>query len=140
MGAISVPLSVVQTATLPVKPIANGLDPPNLEALAVPVTLNYSPTIQGYLIDLTEAAVKLNTLPVQGVWIDLAQCPVNLDLIVPQTSQGIIARGYTQGYYTIVVPMPVKLAAVLAGSVAVATPVTIILYNTPVSSRVWTTQ
>lgn len=138
MGAITVPLGIVQTPNSLVAAVANGIVP--CEALAVPIALSFSPTVQGLLIDLTESARKLNEIAFQGAFLDLSQAPVSINFTVALTGQMVVARAYTQGYYPLLVPMPARVIAVLATAPSVSFVATMILYNTPVSSFVWTSQ
>lgn len=138
MGAIvTTPLSVAQTSTFLVVPIANGIKPPDEEALAITCTLQFSPSVLAILIDLSESARKFNTVAIQGAFIDLSQSAIALQLQIPTTGQVIVAKDNTQGYYSLLCPMPAKLIAQLAAIPAGPITITVILYNTPIEGEVW---
>ena len=138
MGAIvTTPLAVAQTGTFLVVPVANGIKPPNCEALAITCVLSFTPTIQAVLIDLTESARKFNEVAVQGAFIDLSQSGIAMQLQVPTTGQVILAKANTQGYYSLLCPMPAKLIAQLMAVPAGPMAITVILYNTPIEGEVW---
>jgi hypothetical protein len=139
MSAITVPLGIADVVKARVESVANGIGPPDGDALAIPLELMFSPTAQGLMIDLTEAARKYSTVAVQGAYIDLAQSGFAMTLTVPATGQAVTAKAYSQGYYALLVPMPVKLIAVLSGSPAGNVPVMVILYNTVIGSETWST-
>lgn len=138
MGAIvTTPLSIAQTAVFLVVPVANGIKPPDCEALAITCSLQFTPAIQAILIDLTESARKFNEIAVQGAFIDLSQSGIAMQLQIPTTGQVIVAKANTQGYYSLLCPMPAKLIAQLTAVPAGSVVVTVILYNTPIESAVW---
>lgn len=138
MGAIiTTPLAVAQTNTFLVVPVANGIKPPDDEALAITCVLQFTPSIQAILIDLTESARKFNTVAVQGAFIDLSQSTLGMQLQIPTTGQVIQAKAQTQGYYSLLCPMPAKLIAQLAAVPAGAVTIPLILYNTPIEGEVW---
>lgn len=141
MGAIvTTPLSVAQTSTFLVVPVANGIMPPLDDALAITCTLQFTSAIQAVLIDLSESARKFNTVAIQGAFIDLSQSSIGMQLQIPTTGQVIVAKANTQGYYAVLCPMPAKLIAQLMAVPAGPVSITVILYNTPVPSEVWATQ
>jgi hypothetical protein len=139
MGAITVPLAIVDVSKASVQPVANGIAPPDGDALAISLPLVFTPAAQGLLIDLTEGARKYSTVAIQGAWIDLSQSGFAMTLTVPATGQSVTAKAYSQGQYVLLVPMPVKLTAVLSGSTASPVPVTVILYNTIIGPETWST-
>lgn len=141
MGAIvTTPLAVAQTSTFLVVPVANGIKPPDDEALAITATLQFTSSIQAILIDLSESTRKFNTVAIQGAFIDLSQSGgIAMQLQVPTTGQAILARANTQGYYSLLCPMPAKLIAQLMAVPAGPTTVTVILYNTIIEGEVWGT-
>lgn len=135
---VTVPLSIIQTPNALVSQVTNAIVP--CEALAVSIRLEYTPSIVGLMIDLTEAARKLNEITFQSAYIDLSASAETLDLIVPATGQVVVARGYTQGYYALFVPMPAKVIAVLETPPAGIIAIPLILANTPIPPMIWTTQ
>lgn len=138
MGAIvTTPLSIAQTSAFLVVPVANGIKPPDDEALAITCVLQFTSAIQAILIDLTESARKFNTVAVQGAFIDLSQSAIAMQLQIPTTGQVIVAKGNTQGYYSLLCPMPAKLIAQLTAIPAGPVTITVILYNTPIEGEVW---
>ena len=136
MGAIiTTPLAVVSADKFPVTPVANGLVPD--EALAITCNLQFSPTVQAILIDLSESARKFNVIPIQGAFIDTSGSAIDLRVDNSVTGQSVLAKAGLQGYYNLLCPMPAKLIAVLASAPAAQLNITMILYNTVIESEVW---
>jgi hypothetical protein len=136
MGTIAtVPLSTIPIENYPVLNVANGIVPD--EALAISVGLQFSASVQALLIDVTEAGRKFSDIPVQGAFVDCTNSALDVVIQIPASGQAIIAKSGTQGYYAMLVPMPVRLIAQIKGSPAAATTVQLILYNTVIEPNVW---
>lgn len=129
------PLFNVPSENFPVLNVANGIVPD--EALAIPITLSFSPTTTALLCDLTEAARKFNTVPIQGIWIDMSAVTMNLAITIPLSTQTVIAKAGTQGFYPLLCPMPVRLIAQLSAAPGSLLNIPIIVYNTPIEPTVW---
>lgn len=132
---VATPLSVAQADKFPVVPIANGIVPD--EALAITCTLQFSPTVQAILVDLSESARKFNTVPIQGAFVDTSGSTIDLRIDNSVTGQSVLAKAGLQGYYNLLCPMPAKLIAVLASAPVAQLNITVILYNTVIESEVW---
>ena len=134
VAIITTPLAVVSADKFPVTPVANGLVPD--EALAITCNLQFSPTVQAILIDLSESARKFNVIPIQGAFIDTSGSAIDLRVDNSVTGQSVLAKAGLQGYYNLLCPMPAKLIAVLASAPAAQLNITMILYNTVIESEV----
>ena len=73
---------------------------------------------------------------IQSIFIDASMSGVNVSVTVNGTGQVITAKFRTQGYYSLLVPNPVRLTFSSVGGVA---GVRIQLLNVPIPGAVWST-
>lgn len=101
---------------------------------SIPVSIDFTKDTV-FRLDLQEfqAAQKRFSI-LQTVYIDLKSVTADLRIDINNSRQVIIAKGGTQGYYTVLVPNPVKL---LFTSTAGAGLQIVILINVPIPSAVW---
>ncbi len=72
----------------------------------------------------------------QSVFIDNSLNAAAVSITFDGTQQKVTAKPYTQGYYTVLCPNPIRFLAASTGAVVVR----VYLLNVPVAGAVWSTQ
>ena len=103
----------------------------------VPATLDFSSV--GEIIIEGEQLIAMGKMEfLQGVFIDNADNPNPLTLIMSTTGQRVIAPANSQGYYSILVPNSPRIRALT--SQGAGRRIQAIFYNVPIQAQVWKTQ
>jgi hypothetical protein len=71
----------------------------------------------------------------QGVFIDNADNPTPLTIVLAMTGQRIVARPHSQGYYAILMPNPPRMT--VSTTAAPGRIVPLFFYNVPIQSGSW---
>jgi hypothetical protein len=73
---------------------------------------------------------------IQTCYIDMGDSDVNMSMVFSTSNQRIIAKGRTQGFYTVIAPSPFKLLFTSKGG---AQGVRVFFLNVPIPGMVWPT-
>ena len=105
---------------------------------AIPLNLDFTNATgqPSYTVDLSVVQQQTRLSMVQTVFIDLSGTDSQLAIKVNGTNQIVIAKGRTQGYYSLLAPAPTKLEITsLANAI-----VPVALINVPIAGTIWATQ
>jgi hypothetical protein len=100
----------------------------------IPLNLDFAALVT-YTIDLTTQQYQTRISMVQTVYVDASGTDSQIEITVRNVNQVIIAKGRTQGYYSILAPAPTILdISSLADAI-----VPVHLINVPIAGAVWPT-
>jgi hypothetical protein len=127
-------MSLVDYNSLQVSDIKNQIIPGE-GPRGIPVQLDFTNT--GELdIDISQLQQRGFMSMVQTVFVDMSNSPNPLTILVNGIGQRIVCKPNTQGYYTVLVPNPVRLQITcIQGSPIIP----IVLCNVPIAGAVWPT-
>jgi len=137
---MSTPTQLLQTTVVQI-PTFNQLVPKE-GPKAIPLSLDFSVT-SSYYLDYQNMQARAFMSEVQCLFIDNSNNNAQLTVLINGTFQLLKVDAFTQGYYPVLVPSPIRLTfstpqnAALGG--ATGTPVSIFLMNIPMAGAVWTT-
>lgn len=114
------------------QPITNDLIPKE-GPRAIPVILDFT-AYDSYVFDYQNMSERGFISMVQTVFIDNRANSLPVTVTMNKSNQVIIAKPYTQGYYAILMPNPIKVTFTCAGGPA---GLIVFLINTQMTSAVW---
>jgi hypothetical protein len=106
---------------------------------AIPFNLDFTNATgqQSWNIDLSVIQANQPKISmVQTVYVDLSGTDSSLAIQVQGTNQTIIAKGRTQGYYSVLAPAPTRFTITCLANALVP----IAMMNVPIAGVVWATQ
>jgi hypothetical protein len=129
------PNSNIQSGLLNQLVVKNQMIPPE-GPVAIPLTLDFSIAtgLSQYTIDLSQQEWQNRISMVQSIFIDLSATGVALTLQDLNSGHTIVANAHTQGWYSILSPVPTRYQINCDGG---ANNVAIFLCNTAIPGVVW---
>lgn len=108
---------------------------PSEGSKAIPALMDFTLSNQ-FVFDLQNIMARGQISMIQTVYIDMSASDVPMTLFFQSSGQTIVAKGRTQGYYTVLCPTPAKLTATCAGG-----PLGVVVFfiNVPIPGVIWPT-